>query len=84
MSNEKFKELLDESYSWPDYYEFKFIVKMTSKADVVDKLVGFSISETISKNGNYVSISARKLMTSSDEVLEVYTFMSKVEGILSL
>ncbi|HLW56071.1 MAG TPA: DUF493 family protein [Bacteriovoracaceae bacterium] len=84
MSNEKFRELLDESYSWPDYYEFKFIVKMSYKTDVLDKLVGFSISETISKNGNYVSISARKLMKSSDEVLEVYTLMSKIEGILSL
>lgn len=84
MSDEKFKELLDGTYSWPDYYEFKFIVKIASKTEVVSNLVGFTISETLSKNGNYVSISARKLMKSTEEVLEVYTVMAKVEGIISL
>lgn len=81
---EKFKELLDESYTWPDFYEFKFIVKIGAKSDVVVKLAGFTITETLSKNGNYVSISARKLMKSTQEVLDVYDGMSKVDGIISL
>lgn len=84
MFDDKFKELLDESYSWPDYYEFKFIVKSIAKDEVLTKLAGFTISETLSKNGNYTSISARKLMTSTQEVMDVYVFMSKVEGIISL
>lgn len=84
FSVEKFKELLDESYTWPDFYEFKFIVKTVAKNDVIVKLTGFAISETMSKNGNYVAISARKLMNNTQEVLDIYDLMSKVDGIISL
>lgn len=84
MSAEKFKELLDESYNWPDYYEFKFIVKSEFKGEVMAKLIGFTITETLSKNGNYISISARKLINSTQEVLDIYSAMAAVEGIISL
>lgn len=84
MSNEKFKELLDETYNWPDFYEFKFIVKVAAKDEVLMKLDGFTINQTLSKNGNYISISARKLMASTEEVMGIYVSMSKVEGIISL
>ena len=84
FSIEKFKELLDESYTWPDFYEFKFIVRIAAKNEVVVKLPGFTISETLSKNGNYVAISARKLMHNTQEVLDIYDVMSKVDGIISL
>lgn len=84
MNDIKFRELLDESYNWPDYYEFKFIVKMAAKDEVLTKLMGFTITETPSKNGNYIAISARRLMKSTDEVLVVYQLMAQVEGIISL
>lgn len=81
---QKFRELLDESYQWPDYYEFKFIVKIENKNDVIDKLPGYQIVETPSKKGNYIAIGARKLMKSTQEVLDVYEAMSTVKGIISL
>lgn len=81
---QKFRELLDESYQWPDFYEFKFIVKIDEKNHVVEKLPGFSITETPSKKGNYVAVSARKLMKSTQEVLDVYEVMSTIKGIISL
>jgi putative lipoic acid-binding regulatory protein len=84
MDNQKFRSLLDESYQWPDYYEFKFIIKADDKLLIMDKLIGFTISETPSKKGNYISISARKLMKSTDEVLEIYQLMSTIKGIISL
>lgn len=84
MNNEKFKSLLDESYQWPDYYEFKFIVKAEDKSLIIAKLIDFTIHETPSKKGNYISISARKLMKSTEEVLEVYELMSTIKGIISL
>lgn len=80
----KFRELLDESYNWPDFYEFKFIVKAAKKSEVLEKLQGFTIEETPSKNGNYISVSARKLMKSTDEVMDIYDAMSTVQGIMSL
>ncbi len=81
---QKFRELLDESYQWPDYYEFKFIIKVVDKNQVLDKLPGFQITETPSKAGNYISVNARKLMKSTQEVLDVYELMSNVKGIISL
>jgi hypothetical protein len=81
---QKFRELLDESYQWPDYYEFKFIVKIDDKSLVLNKLVGYSIVETPSKKGNYIAVSARKLMKSTQEVLDVYEAMSTIKGIISL
>lgn len=84
MSKEKFKELLDESYQWPDYYEFKFIIKTEHKGLIEEKLPGFTIHETPSKQGNYTSVSARKLMKSTEEVLEIYELMSTIKGVISL
>lgn len=87
MDNEeflKFRLLLDQSYQWPDYYEFKFIVKIDDKVLVLDKLSGYSIIETPSKKGNYIAITARKLMKSSQEVLDVYELMGTIKGIISL
>ena len=84
MSTEKFKELLDQAYLWPDYYEFKFIVKMDDKELVLRHLEGYSIVETPSKNGNYISISARKLIKTTQEVVDVYELMSKIKGLISL
>jgi uncharacterized protein len=81
---QKFRDLLDQSYQWPDYYEFKFIVKIDDKSLVLEKLIGFSFVETPSKKGNYISISARKLIKSTQEVLDVYELMSTIKGIISL
>ena len=80
----KFRDLLDQSYQWPDYYEFKFILKVDERLEALNKLQGFTITETPSKKGNYISINARKLMQSTQEVLDVYQVMSTIKGIMSL
>lgn len=84
MSHHKFKELLDQSHNWPEYYEFKFIVKVEDKGQVLAHLEGFSISENLSGKGNYVSISARKLMQSPDEIIQVYETIGRIKGVMSL
>ncbi len=84
MSDEKFRSLLDESYQWPDYYEFKFIVKAEDKDKILALLIDFQISEKQSGKGNYISISARKLIQSTEEVVEIYQRMSSIKGVISL
>jgi putative lipoic acid-binding regulatory protein len=84
MENDKFKTLLDETYQWPDYYEFKFIIKTDDKAQILELLQGFTIHETPSKQGNYTSISARKLINSTDEVIKVYEMISPIKGVIPL
>jgi putative lipoic acid-binding regulatory protein len=81
---EKFKALLDDTYQWPDYYEFKFIIKTEDKSLILEQLVNFTIHEQPSKQGNYTSISARKLMKTTEEVIAIYQMIGKIKGVISL
>lgn len=80
----KFKELLDDQYSWPDYYTFKFVVKTENKQELINILKGHKISERISKKGTYTSITSRLYVEASQEVLDVYEQVKTVKGILSI
>lgn len=82
--HEKFRELLEQNYQWPDFYTWKFIVKVDSQSRVEALLVGHDISIKISEKGNYVSITSRKFVQSTDEVLEVYRLMASIPGVMSL
>ena len=79
-----FREKLDSEHSWPDYYVFKFVVP---KNKVEEFRVLFSdeqLTEKQSKAGNYTSFTIKKMISSSDEVIEAYVKAKKVEGIISL
>jgi hypothetical protein len=84
MKYQKFRVLLEENYQWPDYYEFKFIIKTEDKHLILSKLIGFTIHETPSKEGHYTSVSARKLIANTDEVIEIYELMGTIKGVISL
>ncbi len=81
---ERFIALLEESHTWPDYYSFKFIVAVPLKGEVVAQLDGHEIQLKFSENSNYVSITSRKLIQNTDEVIEVYRRISKIPGVMSL
>jgi putative lipoic acid-binding regulatory protein len=84
MDFERFQELLDEKVTWPDAYIFKFVTKTDSKHQVLDYLVGHNISEKLSKNGKYTSITSTKTLNSSDEVVAIYKEVSVVPGVITL
>lgn len=84
MDFDKFKELLLEQTAFPDYYQFKFVVKTEKKQEVLDLLVDHQITEKLSKNGTYTSITSKKIFDNPDQIIAVYKEVSKVEGILSL
>jgi hypothetical protein len=87
MSEDKFKkfiDLLDQNYTWPDYYFFKFIVPVESKEVVLSHLEGYQIELKESNKGNYVSITAKKIITHSQEVIVIYEKISTIKGVLSL
>lgn len=84
MDLTKFKNLLDEQVSWPDYYSFKFIVKVEHKTHVTSLLEEHEIIERHSRNGKFVSINSKKLMESSDDVVAVYHKLSTIEGVITL
>jgi uncharacterized protein len=82
---ERLIDLLDQNYDWPDYYQFKFIVKVADRAKIE---MYFRENDQIdmkpSKNGNYLSISVKRLISHSQEVLAVYSEVSKIEGVITL
>ncbi len=84
MDYEKFKELLTEQVAFPDYYQFKFVVKTDKKESVLELLKDQQITEKLSKNGTYTSISSKKIFNNAEEIIAVYKVVTQVEGVLSL
>jgi uncharacterized protein len=84
MDLTKFKSLLEEQISFPDYYSFKFIVKTDAKDHLLVHLEEHVIEEKLSSNGSYTSVTSRKLMQSADEVVAVYQRLSTIKGVITL
>jgi len=81
---DRFQALLDDQNDWPGEYLFKFIVPR-SGLDEITALFGDSqFSVRASRRGNYVSVSARIVVASSDEVVAIYLAAGEVEGVISL
>ena len=68
---DKFRELLDEHYNWPSEYLFKFIVPMDSVNDLITILGEAKIQKKPSKKGNYISITAVKIVNHAEEVIDL-------------
>lgn len=80
----KLKLVLDEMQTFPTYYHFKFIVPLRELNKILFILEGMEIHQQPSANGNYISVTAKKTMFNSDEIITVYQRASVVEGIISL
>ena len=79
-----FREKLDQHYTWPSLYVFKFIVP-SGKENEVKELFPLHVShEKSSKQGNYKSVTVEMMMPSAEAVLEIYIKASKIEGIVAL
>ena len=83
---EKLKELMDENPKWPRVYIYKFIVRNLSGkvAEVKQHFESAEMSEKLSKNGNFVSITVKEMVTSSDYVIQKYKSMENINGLISL
>ncbi|MFW5687421.1 MAG: DUF493 family protein [Bacteroidota bacterium] len=88
MNNlESLRKKLDLHSSWPMNYMFKFIVP--AQMDKIARVEALFSNEAIitrneSKNGKFVSISARQRMESSDQIIRVYEKASGIDKILAL
>ncbi len=79
-----FRKKLDEHYAWPALYVYKFIVPK-AREDLVKNLFPFHpVSEKLSKQGNYISVTIQAMMQSSDAVIEMYLKAAEIEGIVAL
>lgn len=82
----KLKELLEDNPKWPRVYVYKFIVRNLSGkvAEVKQHFESAEISENISRNGNFVSISIKEMVTNADHVIQKYKSMENINGLISL
>lgn len=83
---DKLKSQLEE-LNWPDVYLFKFIVPNDSETIAKISALFNDSSEVVmhpSRNGNYISISAKELMLDVDSIIEKYVIAAQIKGVISL
>lgn len=88
LNFDSLREKLEDGFEWPRVYLFKFIVPSENKKIAeVENLFNSTEAEInmrSSKNGKYVSVSAKEMMISPDKVIDRYKEAAKIEGIISL
>jgi len=82
--HEKFKELLDEEHDWPAKFHFKFIVPTKELEQAKKLLQTEEINLRSSRNQKFTSLNAWIEMGSSEDVIDVYTRMQQIPGVISL
>lgn len=91
MSNEEFynslKTKLEDVHSYPTVYMFKFIVP--SLGDKVEKVIALfdkdaNITSRQSSKGKFTSVTVKVVMLSSDEIIQKYKEVAKIEGVIML
>lgn len=81
---EEFQELLDEQNDWPTEYTFKFIAPSQNLEPLKSVFGDHPVQVRSSSKGNYMSVTARMHMESSEEVLAIYEEAADIEGVISL
>ena len=88
MEEVKFRELLEQNYTWPALYMFKFICPADNEAIArLQRLFDPEVAELSlrpSSKGNYVSFTAKELMMCVDAVIERYEQARGIPGLISL
>jgi len=79
-----FKSKLDQEHKWPTIYMFKFVVPKGKIEEFNTIFVDESVQSKESKAGNYMSFTMKKMMNSSQEVVDIYLKAKKIEGVISL
>ena len=82
--SDSLREKLDQTYTWPALYTFKFIVPKGKEEELKKLFPMHETTERHSKNGNYTSITLEMMIHDTDSVIAVYEKVSGIEGIISL
>ncbi len=72
---------------WPNVFMFKFIVentpeKLARTSALFDEQADISFHN--SKNGKYVSVSAREMMLDVESIIDKYKKAAEIEGLMAL
>lgn len=84
----KLREQLEQNYTWPTVYMFKFIVPAENDSIArVQNLFNTGQAEVTlrpSSSGKFVSITAVEMMLNVDSVLDRYREAEGIPGLISL
>ncbi len=75
---------LDEFYTWPSLYMFKFIAPMSRVDELKGLFKGRPFTARFSRTGKYVSITSEWELGSSEEVISYYREAKKIRGVIAL
>ncbi len=81
---ESLRTKLDQYYSWPSLYIFKFIVPKEKVGEVIKLFPKHESSLKNSTNAKYTSVTVQMMAPSSEVVIEMYDAVSGIEGIIAL
>ncbi|NBP68196.1 MAG: DUF493 domain-containing protein [Cytophagia bacterium] len=81
---DSFREKLNQHYQWPTLYMFKFIVPSGKEPEVKAMFLQQSLTEKLSANGKYTSVTIQLNMTSAEEVIAIYQRATQIEGLIAL
>ncbi|MBX2967942.1 MAG: DUF493 family protein [Cyclobacteriaceae bacterium] len=83
-SVESFRSKLEQHYSWPSLYMFKFIVPKGKETEVRNLFPAHEVTEKPSREGNYTSLTIQIMAPSSNVVIEIYQKAAAIEGLIAL
>lgn len=78
------KRALDGGVDFPAVYVFKFIVPVAGLNHLLALLDGMPCAQRESKTGKYVSVTVETVMTTSDDIIDVYRRTAVIDGLMSL
>lgn len=90
MSKVNFEELrkkLNETQTYPSVYMFKFIMSAEHrKIALIENLFGndAEIYTKESDKGKYISITVKEVVMSTDEIIDIYSKASDIDGVMFL
>lgn len=82
------KEKLEENHNFPEEYLFKFIFpndneKLSELYQIFDELE-YTINTRESANGRYISTSLQVFVLDSQQVIDLYQKVAKIDGVVML
>lgn len=83
----RLKKALDQVHQWPSVYMFKFIFEPDKER--LDRVLALfppeaEVLRKYSKAGKYLSLTAKEVMLSAEEVVSRYDQASEIKGVMVL
>ena len=79
-----FREKLEMIHQWPSLYMFKFIVPKGKEDEVKLLFPKNIVSLKSSRTGKYISVTAKVMAASSDQVINIYEMANEIDGLIAL